>query len=381
MQRTVLFLHSSAGRYGADLQLLALAGGLDPERYRAIAVLPERGELGALLEQAGVEVVAGPLAVLRRVDPAPLATARRLAASRRWLGALVRERGARIVHSNTSVVLGGGAARAAGARHVLHLREVYRGAGRVAAAGWPLMRRRILRADAVLCISQAVAAQLPAAGNVSLLRDGLATTPARAPGDVSRSALALPADRFVVALVGRISDWKGQDVLARALAEPALAEIGAVGIVAGDPFPGNEGLERSLRELGHGLGLGDRLRLLGFRDDLDTVLGAADAVAVPSTRPEPLGMVAVEAAAAGLPVVAAAHGGVTEVVRDGQTGLLVRPGDAGTLAAALRRLADHPDLARRLGAAGADDARARFGRERMLDEVQGIYDELLDGGR
>jgi hypothetical protein len=65
LPRTVLFLHSSAGRYGADLQLLALAGGLD-DRYRAIAVLPERGELAPLLENEGVEVLVRPLAVLRR---------------------------------------------------------------------------------------------------------------------------------------------------------------------------------------------------------------------------------------------------------------------------------------------------------------------------
>ena len=64
---------------------------------------------------------------------------------------------------------------------------------------------------------------------------------------------------------------------------------------------------------------------LGFREDVDTVLGAADAVAVPSTRPEPLGLVALEAGAAGLPVVASADGGVAEVVRDGVSGLLVAP--------------------------------------------------------
>jgi glycosyltransferase involved in cell wall biosynthesis len=383
LARTVLFLHSSAGRYGADLQLLSLAGGLDQARYRALAVLPERGELGPLLEDAGVEVVTHPLAVMRRVlasSAGALGTVARLAGDRRRLSRLARKRDVAVVHSNTSVVLSGQAvARGAGAPHVVHVREIYEGAGgRAGAALWPYLRRRLLRADAVVCISEAVAAQLGGAPRVSVIHDGLPRVPHPAERGAARAALGLPADGFAVALLGRLSDWKGQDVLARALAEPPLREIGAEGLVAGDPFPGNENVERELGALAAELGLGDRFRLLGFREDVDTVLGAADAVAVPSTRAEPLGLVALEAAAAGLPVVASAQGGVTEVVRDGETGLLVAPGDHAALAGALRGLADDPDKASRLGEAAAKDVRERFGRERMIAEVQATYDRVLE---
>ncbi|MCW3011766.1 MAG: glycosyltransferase family 1 protein, partial [Solirubrobacterales bacterium] len=64
--RTVLYLHSSAGRYGADRQLLAIAGGLDPARYAALVVLPEDGPLADDLRALGIEVLVRPLAVLRR---------------------------------------------------------------------------------------------------------------------------------------------------------------------------------------------------------------------------------------------------------------------------------------------------------------------------
>jgi glycosyltransferase involved in cell wall biosynthesis len=277
------------------------------------------------------------------------------------------------------VVLGGLAA-ADGARvpHVLHVREIYAGAGGAAAAAlWPLLRRRLERADALLCISQAVAEQFGAVPNVCVLHDGLPRLPAGGDRPAGRRELGLAAEAFAVALIGRVSDWKGQDVLARALAEPVLAEVGAIGLVAGDAFPGNERSERELRELAVSLGLGERLRMLGFREDIHTVLAAADAVAVPSTRPEPLGLVALEGAAAGLPVVASDHGGVREAVRHGETGLLVPPGDPSALAAALRRLYDDPEFARRLGTAGAEDVRERFGLERMLHEVQAVYDRLL----
>jgi glycosyltransferase involved in cell wall biosynthesis len=383
-RRTVLFLHSSAGRYGADMQLLLLAGGVDRSRWRPVVVLPERGALAGPLEESGVGVYVHPLAVLRRGLASPrgaASVARRLVRDRRTLSRLARRLGTAIVHSNTSVVLAGQAvARRSGARHVLHLREIYEGAGgRAGALLWPLMRRRLLDADAIACISDAVAAQLRPAPHVHVVSDGLARVPRRIDRSRARAALGVPVEPFAVALLGRVSDWKGQDVLARALAEPALADIGAVGLVAGDAFPGNERYELALDRLRERLDLGDRLRLLGFRDDVETVLGAADAVAVPSRRPEPLGLVALEAAAIGLPVVAAAHGGLTEALRDGETGLLVPPGDHRALARALRELADHPDLGRRLGSAAARDVRERFAPERTLAEVELLYDRLLSG--
>ncbi|MEX2195553.1 MAG: glycosyltransferase family 4 protein [Thermoleophilaceae bacterium] len=382
--RTVVYLHSSAGRYGADLQLAALAGGLDRARFVPVCVLPERGELAGMLEERGAEVVVRPLAVLRRglVNPGGLAAlAGGLRRDRGELGALARERGAAVVHANTSVVLGGGAAaRAAGAAHVVHVREIYTGAANGAAGRlWPLLRRRLERADALLCVSGAVAAQFRRRATV--VHDGLLRVPEPAARAEARRVLDVPEGRFAVALLGRVSDWKGQDVLARALAEPVLAKAGAVGLIAGDAFPGNEQMERELAELGARLGLGDRLRLLGFRDDVENVLGAADAVAVPSTRPDPLPNSALEAAAAGLCVVAAAHGGLTEIVRDGETGLLTPPGDHVALAAALARLAADAALARRLGEAAAADARERFALPRMLDEVQAVYEHVLARAR
>jgi len=379
--RRVLILHSSAGRYGADLQLLAIAGGLDRARWQPLCVLPERGELGALLEQAGVEVVVHPLAVLRRRLLTPSGTARLVraaAADRRAIGAIARDRDVALVHSNTSVILSGGPiARAAGVRHLLHVREIYEGAaGRMSAALWPAFRGGMLRAGSLACISAAVAAQFTGSPKAFVLYDGLPRSPAPMARAAARDLLGVPADRFVVALIGRVSDWKGQDVLARALAEPALASIGAVGLVAGDTAPGAADEANRLDRLAGALGVGDRLLRLGFRQDVEVVLGAANALAVPSKRPEPLGLVALEGAAAGLPVVASAHGGVTEIVRDHESGRLVPPGDPRALSAALRALAEDPASAAAMGEAGRKDVAERFGLARMLDELQDAYDRL-----
>ena len=369
-----MLLHSSAGRYGADRQLLALAAGLDRGRFTPVAVLPERGELAAPLEDAGVEVVVADLAVLRRAELGPRGAWRVLRPAVGELEALARERGAALVHSNTSVIASGEPlARALGVPHVQHVRELYPRVPLV----WPMWRRRLLAADRLLCVSQAVAAQFPGWERIAVVHDGLSEPPQRGDRAEARAALGIDDDRFAVAVLGRVSDWKGQDVLARALAEPPLESIGAVGLIAGEPWPGAERPAAELDRLRNELSLGDRLRLLGFRPDLDALLGAVDAVAVPSTRPDPFPNAALEAAAAGVPVVAAAHGGLPEMLRDGETGLLVTPGDPAALASALRSLADDPARAQRIGAAAASDVAARFSAERMLEAVHAHYDALL----
>lgn len=335
-------------------------------------MLPERGALAPRLEAAGVDVAVHPLAVLRRRLVSPgglprLAWAAR--GERRRLGELAS--GCALVHSNTSVILGGrAAAGAAGVPHVLHVREIYRGAGGLAAtAAWPLWRRRLQRADAIVCVSAAVARQFKRA---AVVHDGI--SPKQSHPDNRMGGPSGSAPSFSVGVLGRIADWKGQDVLIRALAEPELAEIGARAVIAGDAYPGEEAPD--VAALARELGVGDRVEFVGFRPDPEAVLASVDAVAVPSTRPDPLPNSALEALAARRPVVAANHGGLSEIVNHDETGLLVEPGDPKALARALRELADDPARRARMGDAAARDARARFGVERMLDEIERVYARL-----
>ncbi len=376
-----MYLHSSAGRYGADRQLALLASGLDRARYRPLVVLAMDGELREDLQAAGVEVLVRPLAVLRRaaLSPAGLASiGAALARDAGGLARLARRRGVAVVHTNTSVTLGGAAAaRVARVPHVWHLREIYTGFER----WWPIYRRMLLTADALPCVSQATADQLGGDPRARVLHDGLPIAPQRAPRDAARAALDLDPGAFVCAILGRISTWKGQDVLIRALADPALAPSGAIALVAGDPWQGEERRLDELRALAQTLGVADRVRFSGFRSDVENVYGAADVVCVPSTQPDPLPNAALEAAAAGCCVVAARHGGLPEILRDGTTGTLVTPGDTAALAAAVARLHADPGARERLGAAAAADVRARFAPGLLLERTQALYDDVIERRR
>ena len=315
-------------------------------------MLPERGPLTERLQGAGAEVITHPLAILRRGDVlGPLRAIRR---DRRELAAVAD--GAALVHSNTSVVLSG---QALGRPSLIHVREIWPRPPVL----WPLMRRRLLRADALACISQPVLEQFAGSPKARLLADGLARMPQPPGRQEARERLGLPADAFVAAYIGRLSAWKGQDVFAEAIAQLD----GAVGVVAGDEVPGSDhsaGLDRQAAELG----IDDRLIRLGFVDDVDVLLGAADAVVVPSKRPEPLGQVALEAAAAGVPLVATSAGGLADFVREAKAGALVPPGDAPAVATALRAIAE--------GSVEVGGLPERFSSERMAAELQDLYDEL-----
>jgi glycosyltransferase involved in cell wall biosynthesis len=118
--------------------------------------------------------------------------------------------------------------------------------------------------------------------------------------------------------------------------------------------------------------LDGHVRFLGHREDVPALLADADAFVLPSLS-EGLPNGALEAMAAGLPVVASAAGGLRDLIDDGRTGLLVRPGDAVHLAEALRGLAADPARAARLGAAAREQVRLRYCFDRMVESFEHLY--------
>jgi glycosyltransferase involved in cell wall biosynthesis len=171
--------------------------------------------------------------------------------------------------------------------------------------------------------------------------------------------------------VGRLREPKDFATLVRAGArlEPGRARV----LIVGDG-PDRAAIEGEIAQLG----AEDAVALLGERSDVADLLAGADVFVLPS-RSEGLPMSVLEAMAAGLPVVASAVGGVPELVRDGETGRLVPPGDAGALAAALAELAADPLERARLGAAGRARAEAEFGLDACRQAHVDLYRTALAG--
>ena len=188
--------------------------------------------------------------------------------------------------------------------------------------------------------------------------------------DEVRQSLGIPRDRLVVGVVATLQDKKGHRVLIDAVAEtPGLERVWLM--LVGD---GPE--RRPLEDYVAARGIAERVTFCGTRRDLGNVLPAMDVFALPSLW-EGLPLALILAMGAERPVVATRLAGIPEVVTNGDTGLLVEPGNVQQLGAALARVCTDPALRARLGARARAAVRDRFGADAYSESVMRIYEEFL----
>lgn len=180
-----------------------------------------------------------------------------------------------------------------------------------------------------------------------------------------RRRLGLPENAYLAGLFGRLAPWKGQHIALQALAKLPDMHL----VLVGAPLFGERAYADGLRLQAEELGVTGRVHFAGFRDDMPAWMKAMDMVLHTSIDPEPLGRVVIEGMIAERPVVAAAAGGVLEIVRDGHNGLLAKPGDVDGIVKAIDTLRLHPDMAHRLARQGAIDAQRDFSLEAYVSRM------------
>ena len=384
----VLVVTSSRLVWGAERSILALAPLLEARGIQLTLGSPGDGALLEAWESTGLPHLALTLPAhlgIRSPAGGRPGAAALLAEGRATLeGARVVSRACRpmdVVHSNSlwghlDCALGGRLARRP---VVVELHDLVR----------PGLGRHVLKAatalsTGVISISQAVARTAgeprPAGpGKFRIIRQAVDTDrfhPGSADAGVRARFGADPAAP-IVGIVGRIDPEKGVDVVVRAVAALTgdaarcqLAVIGGPGLDSG-------AYEARVRAEAGAL-LGDRVRFTGPLDDVPTALRSLDVV-VNASAAEPFGLSVLEGQASGVAVIGTAAGGIPEFVTDGETGLLVPPGDPVALAAALRRLLDDAGLRERLARNGRSVAEARYGLASRADAIAGMYRSVAKG--
>jgi glycosyltransferase involved in cell wall biosynthesis len=224
-----------------------------------------------------------------------------------------------------------------------------------------------------IAVSQDIATRLSAAfgwppHKIEVIHNGVAVAQLmRRPDPHLRRALTGGADVPVILSVARLDPQKGLDVLLRAAQDVPHARFAIAG----------EGPERArLEQIVSSLGLSGRVAFLGHRSDVPDLLAAADIFALPSLY-EGAPLSVLEAMAAGKAIVTSSIAGTNELVRDDESALLVEPGDAIALAAALRRMLADSALRARLGAVARERAAADFSVTRATERVTRVYEHLL----
>jgi glycosyltransferase involved in cell wall biosynthesis len=191
-------------------------------------------------------------------------------------------------------------------------------------------------------------------------------------GGESRRVLGIGPDRFAVGWIGRMTGVKRTDDVLRAFRRLRDRGVDACLCMIGDG-PDRPALERRAHELGV---IRDTL-FLGYQEEVAPFYAAFDAMVLPSIN-EGTPVSAIEALAAGRPVVATRVGGVPDVVREGEDGFLVDAGDVDALAERLAQLAADRELRERLGAAGRARVIPRYSVERLIDDIDRLYRSLLE---
>jgi glycosyltransferase involved in cell wall biosynthesis len=192
--------------------------------------------------------------------------------------------------------------------------------------------------------------------------------------NTKREELAIPSDSLVVGYVGWLIPIKGVTYLVKAMAEVVQRHPNSLLLMAGK---GDEkGVDEiKLKEQVENLGLADNVRFLGWRPDVDKIMGCIDIFVLPSLN-EGMGRVLVEAMSAGLPIVASRVGGIPDLIKDGQNGLLVPPADASALAKAISDLLADQEERIRMGEAGKEMCHP-YSVEAMVEQIDDLYKDLL----
>jgi glycosyltransferase involved in cell wall biosynthesis len=189
-----------------------------------------------------------------------------------------------------------------------------------------------------------------------------------------RNELAIPPDSLVVGYVGWLIPIKGVTYLVKAMVEVVQRHQNSLLLLVGKGDEKGEE-EVKLSKQVENLGIADNVRFLGWRPDVDEIMGCFDIFVLPSLN-EGMGRVLVEAMSAGLPIVASRVGGIPDLVKDGENGLLVPPADAGALERAISDLLSDKARRKRMGETGKRMCRP-YSVEAMVDKIDTLYSRLL----
>jgi len=360
----LLHVNTERGWRGGEVQTLLLSRGLMKRGHQCLVVAPPGSPLATKSGDTGIPVQ--PVASRGEFDPAAVLA----------LGRLYRRFRPDLVHYHTShaITMGTLASFVSGRIPAVASRRVSFSLSRNPLAAWKYTHR----VDRIIAVSEGIRNHLSASGvprdKIAVIHsaidlDRFRQLPERQ--DVRRS-MGIDPREFVVGTVGHLARHKGHSVLVEAAGRLA-AEHEALRFI----IVGRGECEKALNRQIRALGLEKLFRLVGFSEEVAEILPAMDLFVLPSVSGEGSPAVLKEAMACGLPIVASAISGVEEVVHEGVEGLLVPPGDATALGAAILRLASDQSLRIQCARGGRESVR-QYDVDRMVGRTEAVYSELLE---
>ncbi len=384
--KNILFIHQSAELYGSDKTLLLLLKNLDKNKFKPIVLLPFDGPLKEALENENIEVVIAPVLKLYRKLFTPknlIGFFKDIKAAFKIVNELHKNYQFTLIYSNTlAVLLGIMFAWKNNIKHLWHVHEIIEKPSLFKKAFVGLLS---LKSNTHI-VYNSQATKVFWELNKSIINKGVViwngieiNTPESSTSelfDIRKNLFLAQPNEIILALVGRISRWKGQMILLDAFNNLVQKNENIKLVFVGAPPPNQEKFQEDLEERITSFKLNDKVLIIPFQNEIHKIWQAIDIAVVPSTEPEPFGMVAIEAMLAHKPIVASNHGGLTEIIENNATGFLVTPNSVQDLEIALEKLIQNELLRKEMGEKGYLRVTTAFSVEQYVDSFEKFFEKI-----
>ena len=376
----ILYLHAGAEMYGADKVLLELIKGLDKELFEAHVILPNHGVLVSALEAIGAKVSVLDYPILRRKYFNPKGIFEYFRSYNRFskkIAKYAQDNGISLLHNNTTAVLEGiYVKRKLKLPLIWHVHEIIVKPKAISDFINLLMGRY---ADKIVTVSNAVANHVKQSrfvkeDQVRVIYNGVDNAvyyPMQA-GAV-REKFGIQQDSLVIGMIGRVNAWKGQEDFLEAVTPILKANPQAVAFLAGSAFEGEEWRVEELEAKIAASSVASQIKRIDYYNQTTELYNMFDIFVLPSTNPDPLPTVVLEAMACGKPIVGYRHGGVCEMVAEGINGLLATPNQPAELSKVIQELVENQEKRNQFGQASVERQRELFSLESYIKNFSELY--------
>lgn len=380
----ILFLHAGAEMYGADKVMLDLLKNLDKSKYNPYVILPTDGVLVDALKKAGIKVKVIPYPIMRRKYFNPkgiLQYGIGLIKYSRLIANIAKQEKIDLIHTNTAAVIEGArVSKKLGIPQLWSIHEII-----VSPKIMFKFTSRLIgkRASITITDSQAVKDHLMTSGyfrdeDIRVIYNGVDSNRFNPSNDSSylRKEWNIPENARIIGMMGRVNSWKGQQDFLKAANIVMEKNKDVYTVFIGSAFEGEEWREKELADKIAQSPYKDRIVNCGYRTDSEGIYKLYDVFVLPSTNPDPLPTVVLEAMSTGKPVVGYRHGGVCEMVKDGHNGLLAEVRNPEDLADKIDKLLRDDELRLKMGENSRERLLNHFSIEAYIKNYSDEYDRL-----
>lgn len=376
----ILFIHQSAELYGSDKTLLLFLKNIDKTQFKPIVILPIDGPLKDELEKIDVQVIIAPVLKLYRkmfTFKNIIKFFKDIKVGFKIIDEINKKEKIDIIYSNTlAVLLGLFYAKKRKTKHVWHVHEIIESPkiftfvftkllsskatntiiyNSIATKNFWNKNKKINKKSIIVCNGLEVPTDILTTMQIEKFRE---------------ENFNATSSQIIIALVGRISRWKGQKVLLNSFYQILKKHNDIKLIFVGSPPPNQELFLIEIKDQINQLNISDKVQLIPFTNEISKIWQSIDIAVVPSIEPEPFGLVAVEAMLAHKPLIGSNHGGLTEIIINNETGFLVEPKNEETLSNALIKLIENPSLRSSFGEKGYQRAINEFSIDTYVKKLE-----------